>query len=126
MRDTFQVGDVHYNDDAWGQNQTDYIKINIRRDRRSILYTAVEAGFLEWMVAVGGITSSLMSSLGITASVLSRYIFISEILKKLYMVKYTTNPPDIKRSHTLKVGMASLAEENDLHCISHKEEGDYT
>lgn len=86
------MGDVIYNEQLWKTTSRDYIRINIRRDSRSVLYTSVEAGFIEWMVAVGGITSSLYGSLGITASILARYIFITEVIKKLYMVKYTTNP----------------------------------
>lgn len=89
---TFQVGDVVTYSEDWtkGGNQ-DYINVNIRADRRQVIFTSQEYGLLEWMVAIGGIASSMMGSLGITASILSRYIFITEIIKKLYLVKYTTN-----------------------------------
>jgi hypothetical protein len=111
--ETFQVVDLLYNEDLWSQGSNDYLKINIRRDRRSVLYTSIEAGLIEWMIAVGGITSSLMSSLGITAGILSRYIFIAEIIKKLYMVKYTTNyDPSESAPKNVKWGFARTFTKN--------------
>ena len=88
MTDTFQVGEVRTVSRVWNdKTENNHVRVILRQDRLKTIYTTSEHDILFWLVNIGGFSSSVMTCFAVLAQFLSRYIFVSELLEKLYLVK---------------------------------------
>lgn len=86
--DTFQVGGTSKQSHTWlnvQDNENPLLSIYIQMDKQRVIISTTEITLTFWLIGVGGIASSLMGSFSALARVSSRYIFVTEVLSKLYL-----------------------------------------